>query len=43
MPIVFFDYPEFDLITRSCPSEQQLISAFDQCLSHAHENGEYPK
>ncbi|MBD8120341.1 hypothetical protein IFT62_03870 [Pseudomonas lutea] len=43
MPVVFFDYPEFNMLTRHCTSEQQLISACDQVLSHAHENGMYPK
>ncbi|WP_258198525.1 hypothetical protein [Pseudomonas entomophila] len=43
LPVVFFDYPEFERMTRHCTSEAELISAFDQILEVAIETGIYPR
>jgi len=43
LPVVFFDYAEFERMTRYCSSEAKLLSAFDQILSVAIETGHYPR
>ncbi|WP_411561634.1 hypothetical protein [Pseudomonas shirazensis] len=43
LPVVFFDYPEFERITRHCTSEKELLSAFDQILGAVTQTGLYPR
>lgn len=43
LPIVFFDYSEFERMTQHCTSETGLLSAFDQILGVATESGLYPR
>ncbi|WAC45205.1 hypothetical protein OU997_03150 [Pseudomonas sp. SL4(2022)] len=43
MPIVFFDYPEFEVMTRHFPSEDALLSVFDQIFAYALNNHLYPR
>lgn len=43
VPVVFFDYPEFERITRHCASETKLLAAFEQILETAFETGRYPR
>lgn len=41
--VLAFDYNEFEVMTRHCPSEQALLSAFWQVCECALERGIYPK
>lgn len=43
LPVVFFDYPEFERTTRHCTSEKELLSAFDQILGAVTKTGLYPR
>jgi hypothetical protein len=41
--VLAFDYNEFEVMTRNCPSEQALLSAFWQISECARERRIYPK
>lgn len=41
IPIVFFDYPEFEMITRRRPSELSLLSLFEELFMDALKNRAY--
>lgn len=41
IPIVFFDYPEFEIITRRRPSELSLLSLFEKLFMDALKNRAY--
>ncbi|MCK9712278.1 hypothetical protein LT706_12165 [Pseudomonas syringae pv. syringae] len=43
VPVVFFDYPELEVLTRRCETEAAFISACHALFRFAAENGEYPK
>lgn len=42
-PIVFFDYPELNMMTLHCKSEDKFLSATHQIFSLAMENNEFPR
>ena len=41
--VLAFDYNEFEVMTRHCPSEQALLSAFWQISECARERRIYPR
>lgn len=43
IPVVAFDYTEFEVMTRHCPSEEELLSAFHQIFSCARDRRIYPR
>ncbi|RMT23567.1 hypothetical protein ALP50_02645 [Pseudomonas syringae pv. spinaceae] len=43
VPVVFFDYPELEVLTRRCETEAAFLSAGHAVFRFAVENGEYPK
>lgn len=42
-PVVFFDYPELNMMTLHCNSEEKFLSAAHQILSIAMERSEFPR
>ncbi|MEE4075035.1 hypothetical protein V2I49_06785 [Pseudomonas viridiflava] len=42
-PVVFFDYPELEVLTRRCETEAAFLSACHTVFRFAVENGKYPK
>lgn len=43
IPVLAFDYNELEVMTRHCPSEKELLSAFYQIFSCARDEGIYPR
>jgi hypothetical protein len=43
LPVVFFDYLEFEEITRNCRSEAELLDFFDTILTRTVADGVYPR
>lgn len=43
VPVVAFDYTEFEVMTRHCPSEKELLAAFHQIFLCSRDRRIYPK
>ncbi|MDT8999476.1 hypothetical protein RQP53_09375 [Paucibacter sp. APW11] len=43
IPTLVFDYAELDVMSRHCPSESTLLSAFHQIFEHARDRRTYPR
>lgn len=43
VPVLAFDYNELEVMTRHCPSEKELLSAFYQIFSCVRDEGIYPR